>query len=532
MSVREWNKERMKNQLILGDNLEVLKDIPSESVDLIYIDPPFFSNRHYEVIWGDEGEVASFNDRWAGGINHYIDWLYKRVEQLYRVLKPTGSFYLHCDWHANAYIRVMILDKIFGDKNFINEIVWRYGTYMGKVDTLKSFPKKYDSIFFYKKSENYTFSGIPFLGNFKDTVDGKRWRNYLIGNKIIEGKHPKTDSRFTAYRNKWIKEHGREPSEGEVIYTCKGDIVTDTWVDIKAVDPKSKERIGYPTQKPEALLERIIKASSNEGDIVLDAFCGGGTTPAVARRLGRKFIGIDQSVRAIAVSNARLEKQTDLIVNDVYEVKTKSYDYEKLRNMDAFKFERLMVELFGGVPNIKQRSDGGKDGVKRIDGVALPIQVKQQNNVGRPQIQNFVGHLVQNKMARGFFIAFDFAKTACECVAEVKQNIGITIDLIKVEDIIPLVKKTEISLDWNYETIEEKQQVTLIASGTDIVLWQWDFDYDETRGFSAEILKDIEGKQKIALGSGKHIIAVRGIDSAGIENIKTITLYSNGSVHE
>lgn len=135
-------------------------------------------------------------------------------------------------------------------------------------------------------------------------------------------------------------------------------------------------------------------------------------------------------------------------------------------------------------------------------------------------------------MARGFFIAFDFAKTAYECVAEVKQNIGITIDLIKVEDIIPLVKKTEISLDWNYETIEEKQQVTLIATGADIVLWQWDFDYNETRGFSAEILKDIEGIQKIILSAGKHIIAVRGIDSAGIENIKTITLYSNGSVHE
>lgn len=129
----------MKNQLILGDNLEVLKEIPSESIDLIYVDPPFFSNRHYEVIWGDEGEVASFNDRWSGGINHYIGWLYERVEELYRVLKPTGSFYLHCDWHANAYIRVNILDKIFGDKNFVNEIVWWY---KGNSVPKKMFSKK------------------------------------------------------------------------------------------------------------------------------------------------------------------------------------------------------------------------------------------------------------------------------------------------------------------------------------------------------------------------------------------------------
>ena len=522
----------MKNQLILGDNLQVLKDIPSNSVDLIYIDPPFFSNRHYEVIWGDKGEQASFEDRWSGGINHYINWLSDRVAELYRVLKPTGSFYLHCDWHANAYIRVMILDKIFGDKNFVNEIIWRYGTYLGKIDTLTNFPRKYDSLFLYTKGETHTFNGVPYLDNFKDTVDGKRWSKYFIGNQIIEGNHPKTDSRFIAYRNKWIREHNREPLKGEVIYTCKGDVITDVWTDIKAVDPKSKERIGYPTQKPEALLERIIKTSSNEGDIVLDAFCGGGTTPAVARRLGRKFIGIDQSVRAIAVSNARLEKQTDLLINDIYEVKTKAYSYDKLRHMDAFEFESWIIELFGGIPNVKQRSDGGKDGVIKIDGVALPIQVKQMDNVGQPLIQKFVGHLMQNKQNKGFFIAFDFAKTAYECVAEVKQNVGVEVKLVKVGDIVELAKSTKITLDWSYKTVDNKQQVTLTASGNNILLWQWDFDYDEQKGFSAEILKDVDGQQTINLSAGKHVIAVRGIDSEGIESIETITLYSNGSVHE
>ena len=106
------------NQLLLGDNLEILKTLPSESVDLIYLDPPFFSNRNYEVIWGDAGEMRSFQDRFSGGIDHYISWLTDRVQEMYRVLKPTGSLFLHCDWHADAYIRVQILDKIFGANNF------------------------------------------------------------------------------------------------------------------------------------------------------------------------------------------------------------------------------------------------------------------------------------------------------------------------------------------------------------------------------------------------------------------------------
>ena len=487
----------MKNQLILGDNLEVLKDTPSESVDLCYVDPPFFSNRHYAIIWGDKGEIASFNDCWAGGINHYIEWLYKRVEQIYRVLKPTGSFYLHCDWHANAYIRVHILDKIFGDKNFVNEIIWHYKSGgAGK----KSFAKKHDTIFFYSKTDKYDLKIMKeksYMG-----ID------YNTGNKNV-----------TLY----------DDNDGKGKYTLVH--MKDVWL-VPMLATSSKERIGYPTQKPEALLERIIKASSNPGDVVLDAFCGGGTTPAVARRLGRKFIGIDQSVRAIAVSNARLEKQTDLLINDIYEVRTKAYDYNKLRNMDPFKFESLMVELFGGIPNAKKHGDGGKDGVKKIDGETFPIQVKQMDNVGQPLIQNFIGHLMQNKQKKGFFIAFDFTKTAYECVAEVKQSSGIEIELVKVESFIPLVRKTPIKLDWSYETVDGKQVVTLVASGDDISLWQWDFDYDESRGFVAEIFQDKTGTQKISLTARKHVIAVRGTDSNGIESTETITLYSNGSVHE
>jgi DNA modification methylase len=143
------------NKLILGDNLEILKTIPDECIDLIYLDPPFFSNRNYEVIWGDAGEIRSFQDRWAGGIDHYIAWLYERVEQMHRVLKLTGSIYLHCDWHANAYIRVLILDKLFGAKNFLNEIVWRYSS--GGASK-KFYARNHDIIYFYVKDKKYTFN--------------------------------------------------------------------------------------------------------------------------------------------------------------------------------------------------------------------------------------------------------------------------------------------------------------------------------------------------------------------------------------
>ncbi|MDR2125940.1 MAG: site-specific DNA-methyltransferase, partial [Prevotellaceae bacterium] len=146
------------NKLILGDNLEILKAMDSETVDLIYLDPPFFSNRDYEVIWGDEGEIRSFQDRWAGGIEHYIAWLKERVIEMYRVLKPTGSIFLHCDWHANANIKVEILDKIFGRSNFRNEILWKRNfTKKGSQFKMTRFAINTDTIFFYSKSDSYTF---------------------------------------------------------------------------------------------------------------------------------------------------------------------------------------------------------------------------------------------------------------------------------------------------------------------------------------------------------------------------------------
>ena len=269
------------NKLILGDNLEILKAMDAETVDLIYLDPPFFSNRNYEVIWGDAGEIRSFQDRWSGGIDHYIAWLYERVEQMHRILKSTGSIFLHCDWHANAEIKVFILNKIFGENNFRNEIVWCYN---GPANSTKSFPQKHDTIFRYTKSNEFAFNKDEILIPYNEATLKRR-------------SYSETKKKGIAFKGKDVKEYS------------KGRLPFDWWTDINSGGQMSiKERIGYPTQKPEALLERIIQCATYQGDIVLDPFMGGGTTIAVADQLNRKWIGIDQSVQAVKVTELRLQK--------------------------------------------------------------------------------------------------------------------------------------------------------------------------------------------------------------------------------
>ncbi|MDR2424881.1 MAG: site-specific DNA-methyltransferase, partial [Prevotellaceae bacterium] len=351
------------NKLILGDNLDILKEMESETVDLIYLDPPFFSNRDYEVIWGDEGEVRSFQDRWAGGIDHYIAWLKERVEQMYRVLKPTGSIFLHCDWHADAYIRVEILDRIFGRNNFRNEIIWCYKKW---ATGNKIFCRNHDNIFFYSKTDNYTYNQL-----LQERADSTQKR---FGNQVIVSGFDDSGKRIPS-------QTADEDSKGVKMYD---------WWDVPIIPPSGHERIGYPTQKPMALLERIIKCASNEGDVVLDPFVGGGTTVAVADKLHRKWIGIDQSVQAVKVTELRLNVQTDLFTRlyaNSYTLQLHKYDYDTLRYKDAFEFEAWIIGQFGGSSNAKQRNDYGLDGKMSNN---TPIQVKRSDNIGRNVIDNFI----------------------------------------------------------------------------------------------------------------------------------------------
>lgn len=244
------------NAVVSGDCLGWLDCVESGSVDLVYIDPPFFTQRNF----GD------FDDRWDS-MDAYIEWMRLRVQELHRILKPTGSILLHCDWHASHRLRVM-LDDVFGEQNFINEIVW---VYKSGGATNKRFARKHDNIYFYSKSKKFTYN--------QSTE-----RSYM---RKGSGKNPAQ----TYY----------EDDNG--IYTL---VNGKDWMEFGMLATSSKERLGCKTQKPEPLIKKLIKSCSNKNDVILDCFGGSGTTGAVAYKLGRRFIVGDKSVKAVNVTRRRL----------------------------------------------------------------------------------------------------------------------------------------------------------------------------------------------------------------------------------
>jgi DNA modification methylase len=554
------------NNLILGDCLEVLKKLDSESVDLIYLDPPFFSNRNYEVIWGDKGEVRSFEDRWSGGVDHYIAWLKERVEQMHRVLKPTGSIFLHCDWHANAYIRVFILDKIFGEQNFKSDITWKRTT--AHNTTSKKLGVLVDNIFWFSKSDKFTFYS-PRAKSHNDSYadkqykffdkDGRKYRLHSIERNPALGIRPNLIYEYKGYTPKfgWMMELVKleqMDKEEKLYWNSKGTpqrkifldevekpVIGNLWDDIFNIQ-SGIEKIGYPTQKPEALLERIINMASNEDDIVLDPFNGGGTTVAVADRLNRQWIGIDSSVSAIKVTQFRLEKkQTDLFAKP-FTVQLHKYDYDTLRYKDAFEFEKFIVQQVGGTSNAKQRNDLGLDG-KTQDGI--PIQVKRSDNIGRNVIDNFQSACKRfdnalferqktEKQPVGVIIAFSFGKGATQEVARLKNQENVIIQLLKVEDIIPIAKKPTLSLQFSDLGLDAKKlrEIEFSAVGESeagIEFYAWDWNY-ENNAFKFDIVNDKIGKQTQKFKAGTHCIAVKVVDNDGLESIEVITLKFNGAV--
>lgn len=550
------------NKLILGDNYEILKNMNSESIDLIYIDPPFFSNRTYEVIWGDKGEIRSFEDRFSGGIDHYIGWLKDRVIEMHRILKPTGSIFVHCDWHANAYIRVQILDKVFGDKYFRGEIVWQrtnsHNDAKNKLAVLK------DTIWYYSKTEKCTYN--PIFGPYNTEYLEKSYNKYDEKGRFRLDNLAKPDNKGYKYdykgysppANGWrcpIETMEKWDNEGLIWFPKnlsgrlafkryldenKGSLLGDIWTDINNAQGGAKERIGYPTQKPMKLLERIIQMASNEGDIVLDCFVGGGTTVAVADKLGREWIGIDQSVQAVKVTEFRLNAQQDLF-SKPFTVQLHKYDYHTLRYKDAFEFETWIVGQFGGIANTKQRGDFGLDG-RTKDNQA--IQVKRSDDVGRNVVDNFYSALQRydkagfernktDKKAVGFIIAFSFGKGAIQEVARLKNEESVIIELVKVENIVTIAKKPKISVEIkDLGLSKDLREIAFVASAESeagIEFFAWDFAYESPK-FSPEIYFDKDGKQSYKFKAGMHHIAVKVVDNEGLESLEVIKLKVNGVV--
>lgn len=373
----------LKNRtLFFGDNLEVLrKKIPDETFDLIYLDPPFNSNRNYNVIFKEglqdsTAQIHAFEDSWHWAedsrdtfnylvtktnenianlmlafekmVGHndmlaYLTMMTIRLIELHRVLKKTGSIYLHCDPTASHYLKI-VLDTIFGKQNFRNEIVWTYRRWPSKS---KLFQTMHDIIFFYVKDANsdYTFNTI-----LQPLAD--------ITLKIHKGKKQQA----TFIDGKRLSRDQEEESSGTPI--------PDYWY-IPAIAGNAKERLGYPTQKPEALLERIIEASSNKGDLILDPFCGCGTTVAVSEKLGRSWVGIDVTALSINLIKHRLEKQFNLGTKQILVdgFPTDMAGAKELFKKDPFQFEYWALDLIDAMP-AQNKSEGNMRGAdKGIDGV-------------------------------------------------------------------------------------------------------------------------------------------------------------------
>jgi len=465
-----------------GDNLEQLAKLPSACVDLIYIDPPFNSNRNYEVFWGETKEKRSFEDRHES-TKAYIDFMRPRCVELHRVLKKTGSFYYHCDWHASHYVKVM-LDQTFGENQFVNEIVWkRQSSHNDAKQGSKHFGRVHDTIFIYARdpkkytwNTQYTAHDADYVQSHYGQVD-EAGRQYTWSDITGPGGAAKGNPHYEIFgiTGYWrfseakmkaliaggrvaIPPKGKTPRYKRYLDESKGMPVGTVWDDIFPVNSQAKESLGYPTQKPLPLLERIIKTSSNPNDIVLDAFCGCGTALEAAEHLGRQWIGIDISPTACTVMAKRLRDRCGLredkklwLAGRGFIVRDLPWTEGQLRKLPPFEFENWAVIAIGGIPNKAQVGDMGIDG--RIFPVhaapakaakdALqfmddwyPVQVKQKDKAGRPDIDSFEAMMMREDRPKGFFVSFDFTSDALQEIGAFFKRSGKVIVALTVREIL------------------------------------------------------------------------------------------------
>ena len=394
------------NTIYCGDCAQILACFRERSTDLIYVDPPFFSNRQYEIIWGNGYERRAFEDRWKGGIKNYIAWMEPKIRECHRVLKPTGSMYLHCDWHANAHLRIL-MDRIFGENSFRNEIIWCYTG--ASSPGQRQFPRKHDVVFWYSKGENWVFNKDEIRVPYSEATL-KRASAGARGGRSAESVFHGERTKRTLHK--------------------KGKIPEDWW-HIPTIGSTAKERLGYPTQKPEKLLEKIIIASSNPMDIILDPVCGCGTAIAVAHKLGRRWIGIDVSPTACKVMVKRMQKLGVKIAESDIIGLPKSV--EELKAMPPFEFQNWVVQKLYGRPSKRKVGDFGVDGWL-MNG--RPMQIKQSEGIGRNVVDNFETAIRRQGKKAGIIIAFSFGKGAYEEVARAKLEEGLEVELKTVKQLL------------------------------------------------------------------------------------------------
>ena len=469
----------MSNALYYGDNLDVLREsIASESVDLVYLDPPFNSQATYNLLFrspdgvGSQAQIEAFEDTWHWGqeaesafnqvmrsgntdaadllramrsflgendMMAYIAMMSVRLLELRRVLKHTGSLYLHCDPTASHYIKQM-LDGIFGATQFKNEIVWRRGTPRGHAFT--RYASSHDVIFYYTKGDITTWNPENAVVAYDiDDLDEKTDEKYSLAD--ADGRRYQLTSLLNPNSNRpnltyeflgvtrvwrWTRERmeasyeaglivqrqtGGVPRYKRYLDEQKGKPIGDIWDDIPPINSQAQERLGYPTQKPVSLLERVLKVSSNEGDMVLDPFCGCGTTIHAAQKLGRKWIGIDVTHLAISLIERRLK---DAFPGITFEVHGTPQDLDGARDLasrDKYQFQWWAVSLIDAQPfsGKKKGADGGIDGLIyfRSDAKTTEravVSVKG-GNVSVPMVRDLKGVLDREKSPIGVFLTLE-----------------------------------------------------------------------------------------------------------------------------
>jgi site-specific DNA-methyltransferase (adenine-specific) len=474
-------KSITENTLFYGDNLFILREhIPSESVDLIYLDPPFNSNRSYNVLFKDEhgaeseAQIEAFEDTWHWnleaeqaytsllteapdhvakmieslrefiGTNQmmaYLVMMAARLVELHRALKSTGSIYLHCDPTASHYLR-MVMDTIFGVNNFRNEIVWQRTNAKGNAFT--RFATNHDVILCFAKSDRvtwnpqYTAHDPEYVENFYRYVEPETGRRYTLGDLANPNKdRPNLTYEFLGVTRvwRWTRERMQEAYEKGLIIQShpgavprlkryldeqEGNPVGDVWTDIPPIQSQSAEKLGYPTQKPLALLERIIQASSSPGGVVLDPFCGCGTAIASAQKLGRKWVGIDITHLSIALMKYRMEVMFPGIKFKVVGEPKDIGAARQLATEDRYQFQWWALSLIRARPLGGQEGsrEGKKGSDKGIDGVIafiddntgkakrVLVQVKS-GHVNSSHIRDLKGTLQREKAAIGVFITLE-----------------------------------------------------------------------------------------------------------------------------
>lgn len=449
----------MKNTLYYGDNLDVMRRyIVDESVDLIYLDPPFNSNASYNVLFqehsGDRAaaQIKAFEDTWEwdtvaarsyedvverGGIVSetiqglrkilgssnmmaYLSMMAPRLIEMHRVLRRMGSLYLHCDPTSSHYLK-LLLDAVFGKEQYRNEIAWKRTVIKGSSKSrARQFPRSHDVLLFYTKSHEWTWNrpsvrlSERYLSRFKwDDSDGRgRYRKNVL----------KTFSQETFDRlkkeNRLVAPVKRGAMWSYKQYASESDVTTymdDIWTDVNALNAVALERLGYPTQKPVQLLERIIRASSNTGDVVMDPFCGCGTTISAAQRLGRHWIGIDITHLAIGLIKHRLRDQFGDAISDTYEVIGEPVslpDAERLAQDDPFQFQAWALGLVGArtAHSARKGADRGIDGNlyfhddQRAETKRIIFSVKAGQNVSVSMVRDLVGTIYRERADMGVLI--------------------------------------------------------------------------------------------------------------------------------